>query len=715
MKGGEKIPIRRCEMMKSRRNVWLMGILFLIFSLLNPAVSLAEEKGEAKKKPDEIEEIVVTATKTESPLSEVPFTVHVVTQKEIQSQPQYYISNFGELIRDLPGVHVGQYYPWGPPWVILRGAGHFLFRTVYMVDSVPVPAFVSTCINTNDIERVEVLLGPSSALYGPNAMGGVVNIITKKGKKDTGIKVDMGYGSHDTYRPHIELGNRVATQIGNFHYYFSYSGDYSDGYKMVPYKVGWYLHEGGQRGQMRNVTLYATQYRYNFYATKMGWEGDNGAGIWLGYHHQDMWLDGGRPNRILNAHGEEGVGTLRFNFPIAEVLKITGTAGYQLHNRPGEEDTQVYVAGRFVRFDPKPSTKTEWEVDRYPLELQVDLFPLKNHITTVGGAFQREVEFRQIKNAFTYVPSARSEYTTDQTSFYLQHQSFLFSEKLNLTAGLRYDRWKYHDVFDLASTPKRPASVDFENLSYRGGAKYKISDAISLRSSFGTGFFPGLTVARFVNVPTGTIRREANPDLKPEKTWMVDGGADIELKSWKTSISITPYYGSIQDLISYHYKSMPGYTLIKAYNLGRLKIYGVETQLKVNLTEHLDASLSFTVNRSRIYNDPRAEGNQLANCPDYHGSFALTYKNPDLLSGRLGIRYSDDRQYDNEVQHLKYYHMRAYATVDLKLWRDLKIGKGILTPSLSVANLFDKEYETEFVFMNPGRTIQFNLGYKYLF
>jgi len=695
--------------------VCLIGTLFLMMSLLYPNLSMAAEKEEVKKKPAEIEEIVVTATKTESALSDVPFTVHVVTQKEIESQPNYYISNFGELIRDLPGVHVAQYYPWGPPWVILRGAGHFLFRSVYMVDGVPIPAFVSTCINTNDIERIEVLLGPSSALYGPNAMGGVVNIITKKGKKDTGAKVDMGYGSRETYRPHVDLGNQFSTKIGNFHYYFSYSGDYSDGYKMVPYKVGWYLHEGGQTGQMRNVTLYATKYKYHYYATKMGWENENGAGIWLGYHHQDMWLDGGRPNVILNAHGEEGAGLLRFYFPIADMLKITGTAGYQLHNRPGENDTQVYVGGRFQRFDPRPSTKTEWEVDRYPFELQVDLFPFKKHITTIGGSFLREVEFRKTKNAFTYVPSAESEYTTHHSSLYLQHQSFLFSERLNITAGLRYDHWKYLDVFDLASRPQRPPSIDFDNVSYRGGVRYKVSDAISLRSSFGTGYFPGLTVARFVNIPTGTTRREANPDLKPEKTWMVDGGADIELKPWKTSISITPYYGRIKDLISYHYFSMPGYTLIKAYNLGKLKIYGVETQVKVNLTEHLDASLSFTVNRSRILDDPRAEYNQLANCPDYHGSFALTYKNPNLLSGRLAIRYSDDRQYDNEVQHLKYYHMRPYATVDLKLWREFKVGRGVITPTLSVDNLFDKKYETEFVYMSPGRSIQFNLGYKYLF
>jgi len=99
------------------RKVWAI-VLGLV--LMGSSLVWAEEK-EEEKKTTEIEEIVVTATKTESRLSDVPFTVHVVKEKEIEAQPKYYISNFGELIRDLPDVHVGQYYPWGPPWVILRG------------------------------------------------------------------------------------------------------------------------------------------------------------------------------------------------------------------------------------------------------------------------------------------------------------------------------------------------------------------------------------------------------------------------------------------------------------------------------------------------------------------------------------------------------------------------------------------------------------------
>ncbi len=82
------------------------------------------------------------------------------------------MSNFGELIRDVPGVHVAQYYPWGPPWVHLRGTGYFIGRTVFLVDGIPVTPFLSQTINNMDIERVDVILGPSSALYGANSSPG---------------------------------------------------------------------------------------------------------------------------------------------------------------------------------------------------------------------------------------------------------------------------------------------------------------------------------------------------------------------------------------------------------------------------------------------------------------------------------------------------------------------------------------------------------------
>lgn len=181
----------------------------------SPAV-VASSRQTTEVKPSQLEDISVTATKTRTSSEFLPVAAHSVFREEIEAQPSHYMGNFGELIRDLPGVHVAQYYPWGPPWVHLRGTGYFIGRTVFLVDGIPVTPFMSQTINNMDIERIDVILGPSSAIWGANASGGVVNVITRSGKKDRGVKAGIGYGSFDTYRPHASVGDTV----GDWNYVF---------------------------------------------------------------------------------------------------------------------------------------------------------------------------------------------------------------------------------------------------------------------------------------------------------------------------------------------------------------------------------------------------------------------------------------------------------------------------------------------------------------
>jgi iron complex outermembrane receptor protein len=675
-----------------------------------------EVKEEKVKKAEELPEVVVTATKTDTLIEDLPVTVHVLDAQKIENQPQYYVSNFGEVIRDLPGVHVGQYFPWGPPWVHLRGTGYFIGRTGYLIDGIPVTPFLSTVVNNNDIEKIEVLLGPSSALYGPNAMGGVVNIITKKGTPKKGLKIDLGYASRNTWRPHIEVGKK----FGNFHLYGSFSGDYSDGYKMNPLDVVWELYRNRQTGWLSYASLKDNDYRNEHYALKLGWENKD-IGLWLGYNFQKLFLDGGRPNRIWLDDGEQGVANLRFYSWLNDWLKFTLTFGYQHLDRPGPLNNRgaIILGGRLVGWDNTPTTMDIWKQKRYPFELQADIHLPKNNILTAGFLWLREEEKRETKHRITGILSSKSEYTTDNTAIYLQNLTYLLNERLTILAGIRYDHWKYHDIFDLISVPQRPSSVEKEKITYRGGLSYKISDYLILRASGGTGFWPGLPLWFFQNTRAGNVWREANPNLKPEKTWMVDLGFDLNLQKLGTRFNITFYYGKIKDIVSYRYDphpTLPGVNIVRTENLGGAKIYGVEFGLEQKIIENLSLTGSLTLNHSEIINDPVREGNELRNSPDYWGSVGLLYKNPKIVNARINLRFSDDRFYDDENTELPYYHMKKYTVVDAKIWREFQIGKNsILSFSLSGENLTNKKYETEFIWIHPGRTIQLNVVYRYIF
>lgn len=690
----------------------------LLLALLSAVPSLAAEPASGKAEPaatSNLGDITVTATKTATPAELLPVTAYSVDQKEIEAQPSYYMSNFGELIRDLPGVHVAQYYPWGPPWVHLRGTGYFIGRTAFLVDGMPVTPFMSQTINNNDIARVDVLLGPSSALYGANASGGAVNIITKSGKDQRAAKAGVSYGSYDTYRTHASVGDRQGT----FDYYFSYNGDYSGGYAMKPVSGMIDLYKRGKTQYLWDASYENNRYEYNYMMGKAGWTNSSGAGLMASYNYETLYLYGGQPGLVLNDNGSQGIGQLKFFSPIGDFMKLTATAGYQLLDRPGRNIQGLTLVNNQLRLNTTPTTRTEWTNQRIPLELQTDFYLAKNNTLTAGAFWSQEKETRETYSLATGTRTAKTDYTTDQTAFYLQDQMFLLDDKLSLLAGARWDQWKFHDIYDQASNPQRPDAISKEQVTYRGGAKYRFNEFFALKASAGTAYWPGTATWYFNNTKSGMTWREANPNLEPEKTWMVDLGAEFTLPKLGTMFTITPYYGEITDMVSYRYDVNPdvaGGTIIRSQNLGKAEISGLELMLQQRLSQELSLFGSLTLNRSRLKDSGVNTDNQLRNAPDYWGSLGLRYLNPKWFNAQVVLRFSDDRYYDDENTDLPYFHMGAYETVDAKIWRDWKLtGNWVLTTGLSGTNLLDREYATEIVYVNPGLTVQADCIISYRF
>ncbi|OQX27520.1 MAG: hypothetical protein BWK80_04795 [Desulfobacteraceae bacterium IS3] len=673
--------------------------------------SHASEQNEIHK----MEEITVTATKTEVSDDTVPFTSHTVDRETLDTQPDFYMSNVGEIVRDVPGVHVGQYFPWGPPWIHLRGTGYFIGRTIYLVDGLPVASFMASTLNPRDVERADILLGPSSALYGANASGGAVNFITRKGSADMGAKAELSYGSNNTFRPHVSVGDKTE----DFAYYLSYSGDYSDGYKMKPVEDMLTLYNLGKKQYITEATPEENDYKNTYLSSKFNWKNSNGTGLWLGVNYTQRYLYGGQTNLILDDYGDQVISTLGFETPLSHWGKVKFTGAYQYYDHPQQYNNGLSVKDNQTVLDSTVIRQYDWSIERFPAEFQTDFYLGKSNILTAGAFWCRESEKRS-----NYYPAtdktSDSEWTTDQTAFYLQDQMFFMDEKLSVLGGVRYDYWKYFDIFDAGSTNQQPDSVDKDHVTYRGGVKYRINENIALRTSAGTAYWPGTALWFFQNISTGKTQREANPDLKPEKTWMADMGTDIAFPQWGTAFNITAYYGEIKDIVSYRYDENPdleGGSIIRSQNLGGADIYGLEIGVKQRLfSERLRFTASLTFNHSEITDDPANSGHQLRNAPDYWGSVGLAYMNPEMLNADLLFRFSDDRYYDDENTELPYFHMKSYETLDAKIWRDWKIANNVmLTTSLSAVNIFDREYETEIVYINPGRYIEASAGVKYVF
>jgi vitamin B12 transporter len=209
--------------MKIYKNTAKVFLLFSASSLLHPNHSLAQQQT-----ADTDDVIFVTVNRRPQPLSQVGSSVSVLTGDELEQNQQSFMIDALEAI---PGVAISQNGSFGGNASIsIRGAGGD--RTVMLVDGIQLNDASSTggaynfgTLDTYNIERVEILRGPQSTLYGSDAIGGVINIVTKSGDDDIGGKIFLEGGSFNTVRG----GAGIYGGDGKLGYNLSASGFYTDG------------------------------------------------------------------------------------------------------------------------------------------------------------------------------------------------------------------------------------------------------------------------------------------------------------------------------------------------------------------------------------------------------------------------------------------------------------------------------------------------------
>lgn len=248
------------------RRSWL--VLMMLAWLGTPASLGAQEEPETKVTLDTV---VVTATRSEKKIQDVTSSVSVVTREEIERMPATTVM---DVLRNTVGVTVEDdrsgYGSSTSNKIVIRGmGGSGQSRILVLVDGMPAQTpgssiFEWTSVNLNSVERIEVVRGPSSALYGSNAMGGVVNIITKKPSEngfETRIKSRYGrYNSRDENLYH-------SGRIDKFSYSISAGLSKTHGFNAVPLEsVSGNQRPDGKNSAPERVENYtgAIKLRYDF-------------------------------------------------------------------------------------------------------------------------------------------------------------------------------------------------------------------------------------------------------------------------------------------------------------------------------------------------------------------------------------------------------------------------------------------------------------------
>ena len=697
----------------------------------------------------EQDEVVISATKTDAKVSDIPVSVGVVTESEIEGIP-FSNPNVGEAIRHLPGVNVGFGNRNIPSWVHLRGAGIFSSRTLYLADEQPLfLPMLNIVMNPLNMSGVEVLLGPSSSLYGPNAAGGALNVKSKSGKNNQGVDVSMGVGSLGTTRPTISVGK----QVQNWDVFASFTEDKSDGWKLFPLEKAQYLHQAllalektGGTGYYSSVSQEDNNYTNDYYYGRVGYHNpERGYGFTAGLHYMGIDYYPGAKNKT-NVE-KRMVGTGKAYTPVSTVGFATLRFGYQEISYDGAKSTKGMITvadslinGRYVYakkdaknsyvYDSTVTTSSGSKQNRIPLDLQTDWYFIPNNIFTAGIGYIKDTSDAQTYNVTKGVagdaPTSDTTYDVNQTSFYFQDQYKMLNDRLVFLAGLRHDSWEYSDIYDLTSTNQHPGNLEKNTNTYRAGVRYDLLEQFSVRASGGTAFYPGMASWFFQNKQTGSSWSEPNPGLRPERTKMADFGIDYTNRALGIQASVTPYIGRISDFVTYRYDQHPdsvNIQIVRRYNAGAVNIRGVELGFRQTVRPEVTYYVNYTYNHSRIddavdspttsWDERNQNGKQLSNAPDHSLNLGVTYDKPSLLGATLSGRYVSERFYNDEIprRSIDYFKMDPYFVMDLKLWKQFAISGQVFNASLGVENLFDTEYDGEFYYTPAGRFIQFTLGY----
>jgi len=716
----------------------LMIFVLSIYSTVS-AVEGEEKVNVQTKDETKMEEIVVTATKSEKEVESAPGDVSVITRKELEMRN---IQSVDAALKSVPGVYSRRELEFSTlqPVINLRGiAGQN--RTLVLVDGITLNeprtgAGYFDGLSVDNIQQIEVVKGPFSSLYGGYAMAGVVNVITRMPEKREfifksgyGTSWDRGEAFDDLYSYFISYGDRILNnklavlasygRKGTNGYPYQWNvtsytpaSGYS-GYELTTDNTGKTRYLIGDKGDGHSwyddITLKA-QYDISS-ATKLGLtflrnnyrtEYDPPHTLLKDNAGSSVFSDGSKIREASYLATESGRTRNIYNIALDTdiwIFKTKISAGLidmekSFNSSPGSTSATTYHGG--------PGSYLSSPAKEYFADLQFMNPLFSTQVLTWGVSYRRDStdsttyalsNWRDDDSKTTL--SSKAGGKTHTYAIFLQDEIQVLK---NLTAylGGRVDWWNTTDGYNEANTFDSRSASSF---SPKASLVYKPFDATTLRLSGGKSFRPP-SIYELYSQYVGSYTLEPNPDLKPEKAWTWDVGVAQGL--WQNAqIKITYFENYLEDII---YSQTISSTLRTRVNVGKAKSYGIETEFEQRFSNWLRLFTDFTYTKGEVTDNsanPAIEGKKLIDIPKIVfnvGAEAQQGPISGSLTGRyVGKRYSSDLNTD-EVNNV-YTSYDPYFTADAKI--SCKLTK-FASLSLSVNNIFDRQY---FVYYEaPGRS-----------
>lgn len=505
---------------------------FLVLIAVGTNVSGAEET--SSEEIPTFPPVFVTATQTEVPLKETAASVTLIDEKTIEEK---HLTTVEEALREVPGLTVVQQGgPGATSSVFLRGTESN--HTLVLIDGVPVNspttgAFDFADLTVENIERIEVIRGPQSTLYGSDALGGVIQIFTKKGQGPPTGSLSLEAGAYRTFRETAGLSGSTE-QL-----------DYS-------LSASRFDTRGFSRANERDGNREDDGYENTAFSARLGTDLSEKTRLeWTGrYTNSESELDGCDPVTFFCPVDVRALVLDHRQWVTALGLTTAVREGWDQHLRVGFNDDDTTFDGS------KIDTFRKWLDWRHDLRLG------RRNLLTIG------YEYESQNGKFGGGVDAVDETTVNHAGYgFYQLRQLPFI----LNFGLRYDG----------------------NNRYGGETTYKVetaylmeSTATKLRAAYGTGFHgPTLNDLFFPDF--------GNPNLEPEKSQSFETGIDQSFWNERVQIGATYFQNRIEDLIVFVFNSN---TFVgRPENVARAKITGWEFDISARPVEPFTLSANYTL------------------------------------------------------------------------------------------------------------------------
>jgi outer membrane receptor protein involved in Fe transport len=624
--------------------------------------------GNARLQPrTSLQRVTITATRTPRFADEVPASVNVLTATDLATKSR---QNVYEALRDLEGMQFG--YSASVPQQVtptMRGVGgSFAGQTTQaLVDGMPMDSPVSAVLGRGglnftpvfDVERVEVVRGPGSVLYGPGVIGGVVNVIPKRWKGEPGAEFMATYGSHST----TNIAAAVGTQGKDFDVRLSALDARSDGFVAIPTPDPFGQVDIGPRDWTdRKLGLIA------------GWRPLAGHALTLSvqdYATRAASL-GGRPNERHNLDGS--MATLGYQADISATTALKAhlrTARLKQKFTFDEEDWNGDVGNRALAYAGGRDSDTSG------VHIQLDMQPTVGNQLTAGYSY----ETGDYESYSEPVGDTRSASGAGSTV----HAVFVQDEHrigdLVLTGGLRWDRLAF-DADTVNGVPKNGSSSVDNVVTPRLGARYFFGPATSVYASAGTAYLPATNSFKFVQPST---TRVDNPDLKPERSRSVELGVNHAYAIGALRAAV--YHTEYRDKITLDTDAASGKR--QWQNIALVKVDGVELAYEGRLPGGWQPYANASYVHARDYASSSAPGTQSTRVSPRSLNLGLTYSPADAWSATFNVRTVSSKYFNSLTEAQR---SAGYGVADMKLRYRLPLLGQTWEAFAAVNNLTDRRY-----------------------